>query len=163
MKARVKKVAVSILLIPLVAVLCILLLLFAPFYFAYCFLLRALIEISWGRRGRRILLVYSRSPHWQEYIERNWLPTLGQNAVVLNWSDRSDWKRRNTLAALAFRHWSSDTDFNPMAILFPPFGKARRLGFYYAFRDYRHGKEQALRSAESELLQFAQRLRSASA
>lgn len=41
-----------------------------------------------------------------------------------------------------------------MAILFPSFGRARRVGFYYAFRDARHGDEAPLRKAEDMLFKF---------
>jgi len=36
--------------------------------------------------GRDILLVYSDSPIWHDYIEERILPHLGERAVVLNWS-----------------------------------------------------------------------------
>ncbi|HJQ84026.1 MAG TPA: hypothetical protein VKA21_08125 [Candidatus Binatia bacterium] len=110
-----------------------------------------------GRFGRTVLLVYSRSPNWQSYIEARWLPRLVANAVVLDWSDRSTWRRSSSLVVRVFRHWAPDRDFNPMAILLPPRGRVRVLGFRRAFRDLKHGKEHSLRRAEAELFEFVER------
>jgi hypothetical protein len=41
------------------------------------------------RRGESGILVYSNSPNWQAYIERNWLPHISGQMAVLNWSERS--------------------------------------------------------------------------
>jgi hypothetical protein len=129
----------------------------APFYLAYSLLLRLILEVRWGRKGRRVLLVYSRSPHWQEYVETNWIPRLGDHAVILNWSDRSTWSRRS-FAVWVFRHWAPALDYNPMAIIFPPFRRAQRIGFFYAFRDAKHGDPAKLRTAESKLFEFVETL-----
>ena len=131
---------------------------FLPFYLTYRLLLRLVVELLWVGRGRRILLVYSRSPVWQAYIETNWLPLLIDHAVVLNWSDRATWRRKQPFAARVFRHWAPDSNFNPMAILFERFPRTRHIGFYYAFRDWKHGNEGALRAAESQLFGFVERL-----
>jgi len=134
-----------------------------PFLFLYHLLLRAAVELLWGSHGKRILLVYSRSPVWQEYIERNWLPKLEPHAVILDWSDRARWKRNRPFSALVFRHWAGSVDFNPMAIVFPPFRRARKIGFFYAFRDWKHGKTVQLQRLESQLLSIAAELRGESA
>lgn len=105
----------------------------------------------WGRQGKRLLLVYSNSPNWQSYIERNWLPQLESTAVVLNWSERGTWAERHPFEADIFRAWSGDTEFNPLAIIFPADGSVRVIRFWRAFRDYKHGKDRTLRAAEEEL------------
>jgi hypothetical protein len=137
-----------LILIPLVVVA-------APFYLAYGLLLRLVLEIRWGRLGKRILLVYSRSPTWREHVETNWIPRLRDHAVVLNWSDRATWSRRNSFAVWIFRHWAPSHDFNPMAIVFPPFRRAQHIGFFYAFRDAKHGNLTKLQEAESKLFSLA--------
>ena len=147
-----------VLLAPVLLLLLILLLLVLPFYLVYRLLLRIAVELVWGLRGRRILLVYSRSPIWQEYVETNWLPRLGKTAVVLNWSDRSAWRRRDSLTVWVFRHWAPSRNFNPMALLFPPLRPTRQISFYRAFHDWKQGKIEALRVAESELFSFAKSL-----
>lgn len=132
---------------------------------------------SWtGRRwpGRHGLLVYSNSPHWQTYIETQWLPRLGDRVVVLNWSERTAWNARHPFEAQVFRRFGGN---NPLAVIFvkPPPGATfhawllgiRRLDpvhilapyvsdvkvirFWQAFRDFKHGKDRALRAAEHEL------------
>ncbi|HET6836699.1 MAG TPA: hypothetical protein VFH24_01585 [Gemmatimonadales bacterium] len=46
---------------------------------------------------------------------------------------------------------TGDREYNPVAIIIPKTGKMRVIRFWKAFRDYRHGKDQALRRAEAEL------------
>jgi hypothetical protein len=152
---RVVLVAVS----PLLLLGLVLLLLFLPFYWIYRVLVRIVVEVLWGSRGRRVLLVYSRSPIWQEYVEKQWLPVLRDHAIIVNWSDRATWSRRKSFASWVFGVWKPSDNFNPMAILIPRFAPIRRIGFYYAFRDWKHGKETALQRAESELFAFVRKLR----
>ncbi len=147
------------LLLPLGVALGLVLLLCLPFYWLYRSALRLLVELLWVTRGKRVLLIYSRSPVWQEYIESTWLPRLGDHAIVLNWSDRARWQSFRSLAALVFRAWAPSTGFNPMAILFPGFPHTQRIGFFYAFRDWKHGNAVALRTAEAQLFEFIDRLR----
>ena len=105
----------------------------------------------WGVHGKRLLLVYSNSPHWQAYVEQNWLPQLESIAVVLNWSERSTWATRHPFEADIFRTWAGDQEFNPLAIIIPADGAVRVIRFWQAFRDYKHGKDRTLRVAEAEL------------
>ncbi len=150
---------VIVLLVPVALVALVVVLLLAPFMLAYSTALRVLIEIVWVARGKRILLVYSRSPVWQPYIESTWVPRVGEQAVVLNWSDRATWKRSRSLAVRAYRHWAPRTEFNPMVILFTRFPRTRRISFYSAFRDWKHGNEATLRAAEAQLFEFSDELR----
>ena len=53
-----------------------------------------------------------------------------------------------------FWAWKPSEDFNPMAILIPRFAPIRRIGFYTAFRDWRHGKPRTLDKAEADLFSF---------
>jgi hypothetical protein len=149
-----REVLLLIALSPLLFVLLLVLILGLPFFVIYRVLLRLAFEALVTAKGRRILFVYSRSPVWQEYVERNWLPLLADNAMVLNWSDRASWKGRWSFAVWVFRRWAPSENFNPMAIVFPRFRLARRVGFYYAFRDWKHGNEQALKDAEKELFAY---------
>jgi hypothetical protein len=106
-----------------------------------------------GRHGRRLILVYSRSPHWQRYIEEHWLPKYAGRAVVLDWSERSRWR---TLVPkppeiVLFERHAGRAEYNPLAIGVPARGKVRVIRFWRAFRDFKHGREDALRRAEAEL------------
>ena len=105
----------------------------------------------WGSTGKRLLLVYSNSPHWQAYIEEHWLPQIGRVAVVLNWSERAQWPEQHPLEAKIVRMWGGDREFNPLAIVIPERGPVQVIRFWQAFRDYKHGRDRALRAAEFEL------------
>jgi hypothetical protein len=121
----------------------------------YGYWLRSRWNRTWGRAGKRILLVYSRSPNWQEYIEQNWLPRLEGRAVLLDWSDRATWRRPVPLEVRAFRYWAGHREFNPLAILFPERGRVGTVRFWRAFREFKHGRDMELRKAERELFGFA--------
>ena len=112
------------------------------------------------RPGKRGILVYSNSPNWQQYIEQNWLPRIGSQFVLLNWSNRSKWPVEAPFEARVFRRFAGDREFNPLAIIF----RARPIGmlapntrntvvipFFQAFRDFRHGKGSLLHAKEAEL------------
>ena len=104
----------------------------------------------WCLRGRDILFVYSDSPVWHDYIEEAILPHLGERAVILNWSQRKRW--RFSLARLAFHHFAGYRQFNPLAVVFRPFHRSRIFRFWQPFRDFKHGKPQALHQMEREFL-----------
>ena len=106
---------------------------------------------AYGPQGKDLLLVYSESPHWQRYVEQRWLPRWGSRAVVLNWSDRAEWSAADTPEAALFRSVAGDREFNPLAVVVPRRGRIRVVRFWRAFRDYKHGKDRALRDAEREL------------
>ena len=115
------------------------------------FFLRRQFQQRWGKVGKRLVLIYSNSPHWQAYIEEHWLPKLAPIAVVLNWSERAHWPERHPFEAEIFKRWAGDREFNPVAIVVPPTGAVRTIRFWEAFRDYKHGKDRALRATEREL------------
>ena len=127
--------------------------------------------------ARRGILIYSNSPNWQQYIEEQWLPRIGQRLVVLNWSERARWKDEHPLEAALFRRHLGQREFNPAAIVFRPSSRGRLfrrwlvaiksldpigmlapyqssvdvVRFFHPFRDYKHGSARALRAAEAEL------------
>ncbi|GIW83316.1 MAG: hypothetical protein KatS3mg105_5123 [Gemmatales bacterium] len=43
-------------------------------YLLYAIVLQLVIWLCWCTRGLNVLLVYSNSPHWQEYIEAHIIP-----------------------------------------------------------------------------------------
>jgi len=145
-----------LIIVPVVLVIAVpVLMIVAPLIFLYRCWLRINWELKWGRNGKRILLVYSRSPNWQEYIETNWVPKLRDVAVILDWSDRSVWPMPTPIEVRVFRHWGGKAEFNPLAIVFPLVGKVRVIRFWQPFKDYKHGKNDALRKAEEELFRLA--------
>jgi hypothetical protein len=114
--------------------------------------LHVIIWSWWCVRGRDILFVYSDSPIWHDYVEQNILPHLGERAVVLNWSQRKRW--RLSLARMAFYHFGSYRQFNPLGIIFRPFRRTRTFRFWQPFRDFKHGNPEALHKMENEFFEL---------
>ena len=106
----------------------------------------------WCLRGRDILFVYSDSPIWRDHVEQHILPHLGERAVVLNWSQRKRW--RLSVARLAFHHFGGYRQFNPLGVVFRPFGRTRTFRFWEPFRDFKHGRPGALQKIEHEFFSF---------
>lgn len=100
--------------------------------------------------GRDLLLVYSNSPHWQSYVEANWMPRWLTRAVILNWSERVTWNRKQPEVAL-FHALATQREYNPLAIVVPSRGRPIVVRFWKAFRDYKHGRDRALKQQEAEL------------
>jgi hypothetical protein len=115
-----------------------------------------LLLITWGvaiARGTYIVVVYSNSPHWQTYFERQVLPAVQGRAVVLNWSERRRW--RWSLAVALFRVFGGSRNFNPLALIVRPFRWPRALRFFQPFRTRRVGEVERL---TKELLAVANTL-----
>ena len=108
--------------------------------------------LFWNTRGIRLLYVYSNSPNWQEYIEREIVPKLPERKIVLNWSERQKWKKVN-FASLVFWHFGGYRAFNPMAVVLKPFRRAKVFRFYEAFKDNKHGKREPLTKLEADFFE----------
>lgn len=108
---------------------------------------------KWQAQGKDLLLVYSNSPHWKEYIEEHWIPRWGHRAVVLNWSERSTWDPKHPGPEVAlFREFTTSFEYNPVAIVVGPMGReATTVEFWKAFREFKHDKPARLRAAEERL------------
>lgn len=118
----------------------------------YCLigmLLHVVVWCWWCPRGRDMLFVYSNSPIWQEYVQQQLLPPLETRAVVLNWSERRNW--RPSLAVWAFRYFGGSRAYNPIAIVFRPLRRTRTFRFYEPFHDLKHGKPERVERMTSEL------------
>jgi hypothetical protein len=99
--------------------------------------------------------VCSDSPNWKEHIEQQILPRLPQNAVVLNWSRRTQWPRFS-LGVRLFRAFAGNREFNPIALVFGRFRLVERFRFWQPFRDAKHGKDESLRVLEAALFERLQ-------
>lgn len=126
-----------------------LIILILGFYLLVGFVVYLVVWCSWCTRGRDVLLVYSNSPIWQSYVEERLLPRLAHRAVVLNWSDRRLW--RLTFQAVVLRFFGGSRDYNPMVVVFRPFRLARTFRYYKPFRDYKHGKPEAVDKLTDQL------------
>jgi len=72
-------------------------------------------------------------------------------AVVLNWSERSNWKRWS-LAVAVFRNFGGSREYNPMILLFRPLHAVRTFRFWSAFKDWKHGDSESVSRVRDDLL-----------
>jgi hypothetical protein len=98
--------------------------------------------------GKDVLVVYTDSPHWKEYIETRWLPRLGDRAIAF---DRSRPWREDQVEARLWRAVAGSVEHTPVVIVVPERGKVQIVRFWLAFRDHKHGKDRRLREAEARL------------
>src|SRR4029077_20978018 len=120
-------------------------------FLAYRLTLNALVRFWWLPKGKDILLIYSDSPIWHEYMTNQILPLVRSRAEILNWSERSRWPNWS-LAVRLFRSYSGGRDFNPMVILFPLLGKAHFFRFLPAFHEWKHGNPGPLEQMRRDLI-----------
>lgn len=115
-------------------------------YFSWGAILYLTIWLTW--RKQFAVFVYSDSPTWKDYIEREILPSIQDSVVILNWSERRNWK--NSLAVLAFRYFGGQRSFNPMGMIFRPFRFMKTYRFFEAFK---HGKLKRVEEIKRELFE----------
>jgi hypothetical protein len=111
------------------------LLIAAVFYLLWGVILYLSVWLTWRRQY--ILFAYSDSPIWKEYIEREVIPLIKDRSIILNWSDRKNWK--TSLSTLVFRYFGGKRNFNPIAIVLRPFQPVKTYRFYQAFKKFKHG------------------------
>jgi hypothetical protein len=105
------------------------------------------IVIWLTQRKQFVIFVYSNSPTWKDYIEKEILPYIQDRAMILNWSERRNWK--NSLAVLAFRYFGGYRNFNPIAIVFCPFRFVKTYRFFEAFKEFKHGDAKRVEEIKS--------------
>jgi hypothetical protein len=142
------QVALILLILPLVLPLALLVLTLGILYRAAIWLL---IQVWWLPRGKDILLVYSDSPIWRDYMTQEILPLVQRRAVILNWSERRHWHSWS-LGGMALRSYGGRREFNPIVLLFPPVGRARVYRFWQAFQDRKHSYPGPLERLKQELV-----------
>jgi hypothetical protein len=79
------------------------------------------------------------------------LPMVQERAVVLNWSERSKW-RKWSFPAHVLRSFGGGQEFNPMVVLFQPFRRAQTFRFWLAFKHWKRGDTEPVERLRSELL-----------
>jgi hypothetical protein len=117
---------------------------------------------KWHGSSVRGILITSDSPTWKEHIEQQWLRRLQEQVIVLNWSQRNSWPR--SLEARLFRYFclteyqilfisvgEQTQNFNPALILLRGLYYPYVYRFYYAFRDAKHGRTEALNKLETHM------------
>lgn len=101
--------------------------------------------------GKDLVLVYSNSPHWNDYIEANWLPKWGMRAVVVNLTRRNEWRRETSPEAQLLRGRREAS--HPFAVVIPRNGWEKYFWFRAAFQKRKFGDGIPLASMEAELEQ----------
>lgn len=112
-----------------------------------------LIWVIWLPKGKDVLLVYSDSPIWHEYMTTQVLPLVQSRAVVLNWSQRKSWPHWS-LAVAVFHHFGGAGDFNPLVVLFEPLRAARVFRYWSAFKDWKQGYKGHVEQVTQDLLAY---------
>lgn len=130
------------------------LVLWVLFYLASRLCLHLAVWMLWLPRNKRLLFVYSDSPIWQTHIETQILPSIRDQAVILNWSQRKQWSVRHTLAVAVFRHFGGRYEFNPMAVVFRPLQLGRVFRFFQPFKELKHGKPESIARVETEFFHY---------
>jgi hypothetical protein len=150
-----------LLLICLLPILLPVLLIVGLVFLLYLLLYRTILTLAaWTRlcpRGTNVIFVYSDSPNWKEYLQRNIVDKIQAQSIILNWSNHSQWKR-SALPVRIFFHFAGSTEFNPIAILFRPFHRTKVFRFWQAFKDYKHGKTEPLQKVEAEFFEAIKNL-----
>lgn len=114
-------------------------------------LLYLLVWALWLPKGKDVLLVYSDSTIWREYVIENVLPLVRERAVVLNWSERRTWKKWS-LAVRIFHCFGGAREFNPLVVLFRPFIRARIFRFWLPFKDWKRGFTEPVERVRNDLI-----------
>jgi hypothetical protein len=117
----------------------------------YRIALYLLVWLLWLPRGKDVLFVYSDSPIWHEYMKTEILPLVEKRAVVLNWSERSRW-RKWSIGVAIFHRFGGGSDYNPLVVLFRPLKRAKAFRFWPAFNDWKRGYREPVEKLRQELL-----------
>jgi hypothetical protein len=120
-------------------------------YWLHQLVLYTLIWLLWLPRGKDVLLVYSDSPIWHEYMTTQVLPLVQERAFILNWSERSKW-RKWSFAVHVFRSIGGRREFNPMVAVFRPFQSAKLFRFWSAFKDWKRGYTEPVERLRKNLI-----------
>jgi len=141
--------------IPLLALLLPLVLVFLSAYLIVGLFLHVVVWATWLPRGKSTFVVTSDSPIWSQYMTDRIIGVLGSKATVLNWSERSQWHALMGVPVMVFRYFGRGREFNPLAVVFKPLRPARVFRFWKPFKDYKHGRPQAVERLTTELLRYA--------
>ena len=140
---RIWKAALVVALLPLA-------LISLTLYLAHRIALYLLVWVLWLPRGKDILVVYSDSSIWREYMATEVLPLVQECAIVLNWSERNRWPRLS-LRVHVFHSFGGSREFNPLVVLFRPFRHARVFRFWLPFKDWKRGSREPVERLRQEL------------
>jgi hypothetical protein len=145
---RIAKAAFLVVLLPFIIPLAVAAL---TLYWLHQLVLYTLIWLLWLPRGKDVLLIYSDSPIWHDYMTTQVLPLVQKRAVILNWSERSRW-RKWSFSVHVFRSIGGHEQFNPMVAVFRPFRRAEIFRFWSAFMDWKRGYTEPVERLRKDLI-----------
>ena len=102
-------------------------------------------------RKARVILVYSDSAKWKEYVELEIIPHLPENSLIFNISH----PRNQSLHQFnynQFRFWAGKSEYCPIVIVRRRFMKPLIFRFFKAFRKLKGGDSSELRAQTNKLL-----------
>lgn len=102
------------------------------------------------RSGITAVVLTSNSPIWQAYIEQQWLPRMGAQAAVANWSERKKWDTSLAVELLKF-YVGFSKDYCPAVLVLRGLDYPIVFRYYRAFHDLKHGRPDALRRLERQM------------
>jgi hypothetical protein len=144
---RIAKIALILVFLPLILPLIVVAL---ALFALHRLVLYLLVWVLWLPKGKDTLFVYSDSRIWHDYMTQQVLPLVQDRAVVLNWSERSTW-RKWRLTQQVFYSFGGQHEFNPMVIMFRPLRRAKLFRFWSAFKDWKHGYPEPVERLRNEL------------
>ena len=126
--------------------------------FAHRLGLRVRFWFRHGRKGKRILFVYSDSSNWKNYIETNILPRIEAHSIILNLSKRREWGSQMQLETKLFNQLAGPGKFIPVAIVFSPIGKTRTFRLWQLSENSKNSKVRVFKEVEQAFLEMVKRL-----
>ena len=142
------KYVAPVVLFPIIIIVLPFLAMYGLWYLLVAILLQVRVWLTVGAKPW-VVFVYSESPNWKEYCEENIIPNLPNGAVILNWSERKKWNKRE-LAVKFFGHFAGGSEFCPLAFVVRPGRWILRYRFFKAFKALKKGKDRELAQLEKE-------------
>jgi len=150
-ESRVRKIAKLVLLVLILPLVLPLAAIGFVLFLLHRATLNILIWLLWIPQGRDVLLVYSESPIWRDYMRTQILPLVQERAIVLNWSERKRWPRWS-MAKSAFLSFAGGREFNPLVVVFHPYRRAQCFRFFSPFKDWKRGNTEPVERMRQDLL-----------
>lgn len=140
--------------LPIALAFSLLVALMIPAYYAWRTATLIVVWILWSPRGINTFVLYSDSPYWKDYFEREFIPSMAASCRGLNRSQKSPGFR---VQEFVFYHFVGDSKCCPVVIIFQPLRWHREFHLFEAFRDLKHGKPAKLQHEIEEMSEVLSR------